>query len=171
MRDLIFIAGAPGSGKTTICDLLYRELASPYIDFGDLRNFHLDREWSNAGEREEQMAFENLVHILKNYIRYGYPNVIVNDLQDFRVLQIPELFSENDYIIASLVVENDDELAKRIDRRNGGFRDVEHALQWNEQVKTRSLLANEYRVDNSNCKPEQTFKRILKIVNANKIVS
>ena len=105
--DLIVIAGAPGSGKTAVSDLLYAALRSPYIDFGDLRNFHLDREWSNQSPEEEQMSFENLVHILKNYIRYGYKNVILNDLKDFRVRQIPELFAEHKYLIATLVVESD----------------------------------------------------------------
>ncbi len=66
-RDLIVIAGAPGSGKTTVSDLLYAELKSPYIDFGDVRNFHLDWGWTNQSPREEQMSFENLIYILKNY--------------------------------------------------------------------------------------------------------
>ena len=75
--DLIVVAGAPGSGKTTVCDLLYAELKSPYIDFGDVRNFHLNWQWSNESPEEEQMSFENLVHILKNYIRNGYKNIIL----------------------------------------------------------------------------------------------
>src|SRR5687768_17028607 len=97
--DLIVIAGAPGSGKTTVSDLLYASLQSPYIDFCDVRNFHLNRAWSNHSPEEEQMSFENLLSILKNYIRYGYKNVILNDLQDFRVRQIPELFAGHKYLI------------------------------------------------------------------------
>ncbi len=65
--DLLVIAGAPGSGKTTVSDILYAALKSPYIDFGDVRNFHLDREWKNQSPREEQMSFENLVII--SYLR------------------------------------------------------------------------------------------------------
>ncbi len=128
--DLLVIAGAPGSGKTTVSDLLYAVLQSPYIDFGDVRNFHLDWQWSNESPREEQMSFENLVYILKNYICYGYKNVILNDLKDFRVQQIPELFAEHNYLIASLVIESDDELAARIRNRDSGFTNVERALTW-----------------------------------------
>src|SRR5919199_4705247 len=109
--DLIVIAGAPWSGKTTVADLLHRTLESPYIDFGYIREFHLDRAWKNQSPREEQMSFENLVYILKNYIRYGYKNIIVTDLQDFRVQRIPELFAENSYLIATLVIKSDGELA------------------------------------------------------------
>jgi len=111
-----------------VSDILYATLQSPYIDFGDVRNFHLDDEWSNQSLREEQMSFENLVYILKNYVRYGYKNVILNDLKDFRVQQISELFAEHDYLIATLVIESDDELAARIKNRNSGFINVERAL-------------------------------------------
>ncbi len=161
--DLLVIAGAPGSGKTTVSDILSATLQSPYIDFGDVRNFHLDRQWSNQSPREEQMSFENLVYILKNYIRYGYKNVILNDLQDFRVQQIPELFAEHNYLIASLIIESDDELAARIRNRNSGFTNVERALTWNRELQQRPLLAGEYRIDNMRNNPQQTVDTILQI--------
>ena len=161
--DLLVIAGAPGSGKTTVCDLLYAALKSPYIDFGDVRNFHLDREWSNQSPQEEDMSFKNLVYILKNYIRYGYENVILNDLKDFRVQQIPELFAEHKYLIATLVIENDDELAERIQTRNSGFTNVERAVAWNKEIQQRPLLAGEYRIDNTYNAPQQTADLILQI--------
>ena len=161
--DLLVIAGAPGSGKTTVSDILYAALKSPYIDFGDVRNFHLDCEWSNQSLLEEQMSFENLIYILKNYIRYGYKNVILNDLKDFRVRQIPELFAEHKYLIASLFIESDDELAARIRNRNSGFTNVERALAWNKQIQVRPLLAGEYRIDNMRNNPQQTADMILQI--------
>ena len=92
MKDLIVIAGAPGTGKTTISNLLARELNSFVFDFGVLRQIHSDNDWSNWSEAEEQMAFENLIFILKNYKKHGHKNVILNDLQDFRILQIPDVF-------------------------------------------------------------------------------
>lgn len=161
--DLIVIAGAPGSGKTTVSDLLYAALKSPYIDFGDVRNFHLDRQWSNQSPEEEQMSFENLIYILKNYIRYGYRNVILNDLQDFRVRQIPELFAGHKYLIATLVVASDEELAARIRNRTSGFTNVERAVVWNRELQQRPLLKGEHRIDNSDGEPKQTAEVILQI--------
>jgi dephospho-CoA kinase len=163
MYDLIVIAGAPGSGKTTVADLLHGTLESPYIDFGYIREFHLDREWKNANPREEQMSFENLVYILKNYIRYGYKNIIVTDLQDFRVQQIPELFAENSYLIATMVIKSDNELALRLRNRNDGFRDVQRALAWNKQIQERPLVAGEHQIDNTHNEPKRTVDIILQI--------
>lgn len=162
-RDLIVIAGAPGSGKTTVADLLHRTLASPYIDFGYIREFHLDREWKDQSPREEQMSFENLVYILRNYIRYGYTNIIVTDLQDFRVQQIPVLFAGHSYLIATLVIGSDDELALRIEQRNDGWRDVGRALAWNRQIQERPLLTGEHRIDNTHREPGRTLEVILRI--------
>ena len=161
--DLIVIAGAPGNGKTTVSDLLYALLKSPYIDFGDVRNFHLDRRWSNQSPEEEQMSFENLIYILKNYISYGYKNVILNDLQDFRVRQIPELFAGHKYLIATLVVASDEELTARIRNRTSGFTNVERAVAWNRELQQRPLLKGEHRIDNSDGKPKQTAEVILRI--------
>ena len=114
MPSLLFIGGAPGSGKTTVSRLLHETFQSVMIDFGTLREFHLDNLWTKQSEKEEQMAFENLVFILKNYIRNGYKNVIVNDLKDFRIEQIPEVFADDDYLIVTLVLHNDNELRTRV---------------------------------------------------------
>jgi len=65
--DLIVIGGSPGSGKTTISRLLYERLGHPpLINFGILREPHLERDWSNWSKKEEKMAFENLEFIAKN---------------------------------------------------------------------------------------------------------
>src|SRR5829696_8968788 len=104
MSSLIFIGGAPGSGKTTVSRLLHEKFQSVMIDFGTLREFHLDNLWTKQSEQEEQMAFENLVFILKNYLRNGYRNIIVNDLKDFRIEQIPNTFEAKEYLIVTLVV-------------------------------------------------------------------
>jgi dephospho-CoA kinase len=162
--DLFVIAGAPGSGKTAVADLLHRTLASPYIDFGHIREFHLDREWKDQSPREEQMSFENLIYILKNYIRYGYKNIIVTDLQDFRVQQIPVLFAGHRYLIATLIISSDDELALRIEKRNDGWRDVRRALVWNRQIQERPLLMGEHRIDNTHNEPKRTLEVILQSV-------
>ena len=89
MPQLIVIGGAPGSGKSTLAGSLRAILRGPVIDFGRLREFHLERDWSNQSAEEEAMTFENLLSIIRNYVRHGHRNIIVEDLQDHRVQQIP----------------------------------------------------------------------------------
>ncbi len=166
MTHFIIIAGAPGSGKTTISNLLKTRLnESPLIDFGWIRQFHLDPEWKKASKKEEQMSFENLVFILKNYAKYGYKNIIINDLQDQRIQQIPKLFSKYNYTIISLIVKDDTELKSRIlSERDSGFKNVKKALTWNKELIRRKNLKNECKIDNTHTNPSKTVKIILEIL-------
>ena len=166
MPSLLFIGGAPGSGKTTVSRLLHETFQSVMIDFGTLREFHLDNLWTKQSEKEEQMAFENLVFILKNYIRNGYKNVIVNDLKDFRIEQIPEVFADDDYLIVTLILYDDDELRARVldPNRDSGWRDVERALEWNRAVVGRPAVKNEYKLDNTAKSPEDAAQEIINLI-------
>lgn len=167
MIDLLVIGGSPGSGKTTVGELLRAELASPYIDFGCLREFHLDPEWKTQNQREEQMAFENLIYIVGNYVRNGWKNVIVTDLKDFRVVQTPEVFGHLNFLIATLVVDSDDEIAHRIRTRNDGWKDVDGAVRWNRQVRNREAVECEYKIDNSHREPRTTANGIMDLLRRN----
>ncbi len=164
MKKLIVISGSPGSGKSTICSLLKEKLNSPYIEFSSLQEFHLNNEWTNWNEDGEKMAFENLIFVLKNYIKHGYKNIILTDLRDERVQEIPKYFEAENFIIISLTIGNDDELKKRIVDRNSGFKNVQEALEWNEHVKVRPVLQNEYKIDNTHNRPERTLEEVLKLL-------
>ncbi len=157
---LIIFAGAPGSGKTTICELLQKELNSPLIDFGRLREWHLDREWKNTNAKEEEMAFENLVYVLKNYIKNGYNNILVNDLREDKVMKLAKIFPKK--IIISLILD-EAVLRKRVvnPKRDSGFRDVGKAVIQNKKLQRRKLLENEIRIDNSNNNPKKIVKELL----------
>ena len=167
MHDLIVIAGAPDSGKTTVSQLLHEKLNSVYIEMGCIRQFHLGWEWNKASPREESMAFENLLFIVRNYFRYGYNNVIVTDLEDSRVEQIPIHFAHDNYIIASLVVHDDDELKRRVllPERDSGYRDYASAIAWNRDLIERPAVRNELKIDNTEPQPEKVVKQILALIN------
>ena len=165
MKDLIIISGAPGSGKSTIGELLREQHGFPLIDFGWLRQGHLDDKWSNATAEEEGMAFENLIFIIKNYWRHGYKNIVVTDFQDNKVVALAETFKEKDCIIVSLIIADDKELKKRIlGERDSGFKNVEEAIVWNKNLKSRPALSNEYKVDNTHNNPAKTVKEILELL-------
>ncbi|HED08689.1 MAG TPA: hypothetical protein ENI57_11275 [Ignavibacteria bacterium] len=162
MTTIILIAGSPGSGKTTISHILKERLGNtPMIDFGRLREFHLKPDWSNENKKEEQMAFENLLHILDNYGKHGYEYVIINDLKDERIQNFPDVFSGS-FKIFTLVLD-DDVLPRRMkdSTRDSGFTDIEAASKWNKQVKGRDTVMNEFKIDNSHSDPEKTADEIL----------
>lgn len=163
MRDLIVISGAPGSGKSTVIPLLQKELLSPYIDFGWLRERHLLPDWSNQTPEEEEMAFENLVFILKNYLAHGYKNILVDDLKYGRVGTLVEIFSENNFLVVSLVLD-DEELKRRIKERNSGFTNIEVALAWNKTLKEGPHYKNEFKIDNTANDPQKTAEKILDLI-------
>ncbi|MEI6849716.1 MAG: AAA family ATPase [archaeon] len=163
--DLIVFAGAPGSGKTTIANLIQKELNSPLIDLGWLREYHLDPMWKKANKKEAKMAFENLVFILKNYKKNGYKNVIVTDLLEDMTSQIPRLFSKENYIIIRLMVNNDNELKKRvIGNRDSGFKNFKKSILLNKAMQKKGSLKNEIRIDNTHNNISKVLNEILEIV-------
>lgn len=165
MEDIIIFSGAPGSGKTTVAEQLQQETKSPLIDFGDLRAWHLNFDWSNANAEEEEMAFENLIFVLKNYLKHGYKNIIVTDLKDERAPKLVENLKDVKTIIISLILSDEEGLKKRVlAERNSGFKNVDEALRRNKEIMTRELFPNEHRIDNSHNEPEKTVKEILNIL-------
>lgn len=168
MAKIIVVAWAPGSGKTTISNLLKEKLNNcPLIDFWWIREFHLDKNWSNVSEMEEQMSFENLLFILNNYIKYNYEYVIINDLNPNRIKEITQSFHKDNFLIFSLVVTNPDELTWRVlnEERDSWYRNYIESNRLNDVLLKRELLTNEFKVDNTHNSPEKTVESIIDIIN------
>ena len=89
--------------------------------------------------------------------------MIVNDLLDIRILEIPKIFDQANYLIFSLAVNDDNELSYRVldETRDSGFRNVDGALKWNKKLTERDSLINEFQIDNSSKNPEDAIKIIL----------
>ena len=164
--ELLVIAGAPGSGKTTLSRLLFEEFTCPYIELGYLRQFHLDYEWSNMSEREESMSFENMLFLVRNYFRHGYRPVILADLEDFRVQEIPRHFQDVNFKIATLIVADDAELKRRVllPERDSGYRDYASSIAWNHDVIERPAVQNEIKVDNTNPDPTHVLRQLRSMI-------
>ena len=162
MPELIVIGGAPGCGKSTLAERLRALLRGPWIDFGRLREFHLERDWSNQGPEEEAMTFENLLSIIRNYIRHGYRNIIVDDLRDHRIQQVPIVLPDVSLRIVTLVVSDPAELRRRIETRNDGWKDVGAAVEWNQRVMARASVAHECKIDVTNKSPDAVLEDVLR---------
>jgi broad-specificity NMP kinase len=163
MAGLIFINGSPGTGKSTTALLLQKALNSPFIELSDLRDWHLNPDWSNQSDAEAQMAFENLVFILKNYLKYGFENVISTDFREVHIRQVPAQFAGDSYFIFTLVVSDDDVIKSRLETRNSGFKNYQAAIAWNRREIERPLLpaSHEIKIDTTSLTPEEVVQKIL----------
>ncbi len=168
MAYIVVISGAPGSGKTTITRLLHKHFQSVMIEMGWLRQYHLDTAWLKASPREETMSFENLLFIIRNYLKHDYDYILVNDLEDQRIQQIPSLFESHQFIIISLVIKDDETLKRRVldSGRDSGYRDYRTAIASNRGLIDRPLLSNEHKFDNTNPDPNEACRQIINLIAA-----
>jgi broad-specificity NMP kinase len=162
--DLIIVGGAPGTGKTTVFNIINSKLKNVYIDFGDLRVWHLDDKWTNVNKKEEMMAFDNLVFIIKNYFKNEYTNIVVTDLLYYNAVRLNKIFSTKKVLFVILTCD-EKELAKRVGnhRKTGGFNNVKLAIRYNNRWKN-SNIKGVIKIDNSDNNPKVTANKILKII-------
>lgn len=164
MTDLILVLGTPGSGKTTIAKLLKNKLGSVHINYDKIRNMHLKDDWSNASDDERSMAFANLVFLLRNYLRHGYKNIIVDGPREYNVKKLAGKFKNYNFKVISLIVEDDKVLARRVmdETRDSKWRNVEESRLYNARLKNRLTFEHEVKIDNTNRDPEEVIEEIIK---------
>jgi len=162
--DFIILHGSPGNGKTTLSRKLHDHFRSPYFEFGWIPEFRsLTPSVQITQRQEEQLAFENLMLVVKNYNRHGFKNIIITDLDDVRMLDIPVVFEGFNYIIFTLYSDEDEVIKQRILGRNNGnsYLDWETSIKTNSLIRGRNILPNEYRILNSKNDVETTFQELL----------
>ncbi|WP_212974362.1 hypothetical protein [Bacillus sp. J14TS2] len=165
--DFIIFHGSPGCGKTTMARKFHEYYKSPYFEFGWIPEFRsLTPSMNISQKQEEQLSFENLMLVAKNYNKHGYKNVILTDLDDIRMIDIPNELGNYNYVIITLYVDRDEVIKQRIMTRDNGnhFKDWEQSLKTNALIQQRQKLPNEYRILNSRDDTEMTFKEIKDIL-------
>ena len=169
MKDVIFIRGPQGSGKTTIGKILRKHLHfSPYFEFDWIRGYHLDPQWKRASAGEENMSFQNVLFTIKNYLKKKYNNIILIGLEDDLRNELIQKAKIKKYVLVTLTIDSDKELRRRVltESRDSGFRGVEESLKINRILKRSRLLKNEIKIDNSHNDPNITCQKIIKLVNS-----
>ena len=164
--DIIFIAGAPGSGKSTIAKGLQDHLKTPCFEFGWIPEFQDKGDGKPIGYIEEEaIAFENLALVLKNYIKHGYKNIIVTDLEYERIEQLPKVYEGYLYLIITLYITDETALKSRVldSTRSSGYRDFETAFEINNNIQKRNQFTNEIKIDITDKLPNQIIREILNI--------
>jgi len=163
-QSILVIQGAPGVGKSTVSVGLGTRIECPVIDFGKLREFHLDSLWERASDTEEAMAFGLLLKMMYHYLEHRYIPVIVNDIREHRVFDILSEFSDVTPLVVTLLVAEYTTLQRRIETRDKGWRDVEAAWQWNERLKMASLQPGEVRFTVDGLSEEEVLSEVYKLI-------
>ncbi|MEO6508971.1 MAG: AAA family ATPase [Patescibacteria group bacterium] len=166
MYNFIFILGAQGSGKTTLARILKEKLdLSVHIDFDWIRDFHLNKKWSNANEKEEEMSLENLKYLLKNYAKNDFKNIIASGFTENNFEEVLREF-ENRSIVITLYLNDDKLLKQRVltESRDSGFRDFEESIQFNTRLRDQLKYLNERKIDNTNQTPEETADQVMRLL-------
>ena len=171
--DLIILAGSSGNGKSTVGKKLHELLKTPFMEFTWIPEFRsLNPHTSITPKEEEQIAFENMILVCKNYLHHKFENIIVSDFDDVRLLDLPIQFRDYSYVIIALYSESDESIKERILQRKHtkpeneeSFDDYNFSINHNKIIATRKLLPNEYRVRTDNQTPDEIVERIISIIN------
>ena len=162
MTDFIFIHGAPGTGKSSLAWALQAKFQSPCFEFGWIPEFRVKRNSTITYEEEEGLAFENLTLVVKNYVRHGFGNIIITDLRDHIVQQIPDEFTGYDYILVTLWMDDEEALKSRVldESRSSGYRDWQAAVALNASIASRPLMEDEIRFNSARNSIDQLVVKI-----------
>lgn len=166
--DFVILLGSPGSGKTTIGELLKEKINSIYIDYDTIREFNFDRLWKNMKRNAERdpVALENLILILKNYGKHKVKNVIVGGVGDKETKVVLAKLKNYNNIIIKLCLSDDEVLKKRVlmESRDSGYRDFNAAIKLNREIRNGMTYPNERIVDSTNQTPDETADQIIEIL-------
>ena len=166
LPEIIIIAGAPGTGKSSLARLLQERSGAPMFEFGWIPEFRNRPNGQIPYAEEEQVSFENLVLVCKNYLRHRYRGIILTDLEDRRIVEISSVFKGHDYRIITLVLDEERVLKQRVldPQRSSGYRDWQEAAAINQSIKGRVLFPNEVRLNLTGKNLEQVYAELLIVV-------
>jgi chloramphenicol 3-O-phosphotransferase len=165
----VWIAGAPGVGKSTVARALQRLFRAPLIELGELREMHLlEPDWSDAGPAEAALAFDHLVYIARSYLRADYPCVFATDLPPAELARVPDLAAAGlpSRLLTLLICDPAEHRTRLLGPRDSGFRDVERAARWNAEELARAAYPFEHRLDTTGQSPTTTAEAARRVVAA-----
>lgn len=146
--SVIFITGAPGTGKSTVAAMIHERLRCPWFEFGWIPEFrNLNPHTEISYEDEERMSFENLMLVTGNYLRHGFENVILTDIREEFTDEVRKTFGDQVRVIV-LYSTSDEVIRERVLGRDNGneYRNADEAVAINRRFMERETQEGEIRV-------------------------
>ena len=166
MKDFIFITGASGIGKTTLCNGLLEHYKTTCVEQHMVPEF-ISRDGIEpmTGELEELTFWENQVAMLMCFHRLGYKNIIASDIDDLRTADIPVVFKGTDFITIKLICSDLHQIQEQMKNRpNNGLIDYELQQKMNEKNIKRNPLINEVEIDVAGKSIEEVLELAINII-------
>ncbi len=166
MKDFIFITGASGIGKTTLCNGLLAHYKTTCIEQHMVPEFvSRDGVEPMTGELEELTCWENQVAMLQCFHKLGYKNIIASDIDDLRTADIPVVFKGTDFITIKLICSDLHQIQEQMKNRpNNGLIDYELQEKMNEKNIRRNPLVNEVEIDVAGKSIEEVLQEAITII-------
>ena len=166
MKDFIFVTGASGIGKTTLCNGLLEHYQTTCVEQHMVPEF-ISRDGTEpmTGELEELTCWENQVAMLMCFHKLGYKNIIASDIDDLRTADIPVVFKGTEFITIKLICSDLAQIQNQMKNRpNNGLIDFELQEKMNEKNRRRNPLVNEVEIDVAGKSIEEVLEHAINMI-------
>lgn len=166
MKDFIFVTGASGIGKTTLCNGLLEHYQTTCVEQHMVPEF-ISRDGTEpmTGELEELTCWENQVAMLMCFHKLGYKNIIASDIDDLRTADIPVVFKGTEFITIKLICSDLAQIQNQMKNRpNNGLIDFELQEKMNEKNRRRNPLVNEVEIDVAGKSIDEVLEQAINII-------